>query len=161
MNNSSVGDLASQIMAQGDPVPQPAPVGMPANSTDPLIIETESSLDISEVQVGDAFMATLLGTAPAPVAPKPQPIVESVAPPAAPPAVQPLQEVNDLCTLVQEVRDLLTEVRGALVEMTAVGNIGVNMAGPGKRKKKEDDEPEETDPMKQMLQRIRTRRASS
>ena len=51
------------------------------------------------------------------------------------------------------------EVRGALVEMTTVGALGVNMAGPGKKKKK--DEPEETDPMKQMLNKIRTRRASS
>ena len=164
MNNSSVGDLAAQIMAQGDSQGTPAPApseggGLPANSTDPLVIENQSSLDISNVEVPDDFMNSILGGAvPAPaVTPQPKPLVESVAPTPAP-VIQPLQEVNDLCILVQEVRDLLTEVRGALVEMTAVGSLGVNMAGPGK---KEDEEEEEKDPMKAMLKRIKSRRASS
>ena len=166
MNHSSVGDLASQIMEQGDPVPQAPATGLPVNSTDPLVIESQSSLDISQVTVPDDFMNSILGVPSAPVtpAPRPQPLVEAVAPapvapaPVAPaPVVQPLQEVNDLCTLVQEVRDLLMEVRGALVEMTTVGALGVNMAGPGKKKKKE--EPEEVDPMKAMLQRIKKRKA--
>jgi hypothetical protein len=163
MNNSSVGDLAAQIMAQdtAQGTPAPAPTshagGLPANSTDPLVVESQSSLDISNVEVPDDFMNSILGgAAPAPVAtPQPQPLVESVAPPVA----QPLQEVNDLCILVQEVRDLLAEVRGTLVEMTAVGSLGVNMAGPGKAK--EDEEEEEKDPMKAMLKRIKSRRASS
>ena len=162
MNNSSVGDLAAQIMAQGDSQGTPAPIAapMPANSTDPLVVENQSSLDISNVEVPDDFMNSILGnpiSTPAP-APQPQPIVESVTPTPAP-VVQPLQEVNDLCILVQEVRDLLTEVRSTLVEMTAVGSLGVNMAGGNKRK--EDEEDEEKDPMKAMLKRIKSRRASS
>ena len=170
MNHSSVGDLASQIMEQGTSVSPEPTVGLPTNSTDPLVIETQSSLDISEVTVPAEFMNSILGTsAPAPKR-QPQPIVEAVAPrapapvpiPVPAPVVQPLQEVNDLCILVQEVRDLLAEVRGTLIEMTTVGAIGVNMAGPGKKKKKKEcDEPQETDPMQQMLQRIKTRRASS
>ena len=50
-------------------------------------------------------------------------------------------------------------MRGALVEMTTVGALGVNMAGPGKRKKKQEDEPEDADPMKAMLKRIKNRKA--
>ena len=158
MNNSSVGDLASQIMEQGDLMPQAPAVGLPANSTDPLVVESQSTLDISEVTVPDDFMNSILGIPSAPVtpAPKPQPIVEAVAPTPVAPVVQPLQEVNDLCTLVQEVRDLLTEVRGALVEMTTVGTLGVNMAGPGKKKKAESDEDER---MKAILKQIRKRKA--
>jgi hypothetical protein len=160
MNNSSVGDLAAQIMAQGDSQGTPAPNAAPMlpNSTDPLVVENQSSLDISNVEVPDDFMNSILGgTVPTPQPqPTPQPLVEAVAPTPTP---QPLNEVNDLCLLVQEVRDLLTEVRGALVEMTAVGSLGVNMAGPGK--KTDDDEEEEKDPMKAMLKRIKSRRASS
>ena len=98
MNNSSVGDLAAQIMAQensqGTPVPNAAP--MPTNSTDPLVVENQSSLDISNVEVPDDFMNSILGgSIPTPQPqPTPQRVVEAVAPTPTP---QPLNEVNDLC----------------------------------------------------------------
>ena len=73
---------------------------------------------------------------------------------------EPLSEAaSDLKALVQEVRDLISELKNTLVEVTAVGSLGVNMAGPGK-KKKEVEEEEENDPMKKMLKRIKARRAS-
>ena len=153
MSNISVGDLAAQIMAQ-DNLPQ-----MKASTpTAPSFEEdtsfyspdvTAQSPDISEVQVPNDFVSNLLEGKDTPTSP-PAP-VQTIA--------EPINETSDLQALVQEVRDLLAEVKNTLVEMTAVGSLGVNMGGSSK--KKDDEEEEEKDPMKAMLKRIKSRRASS
>ena len=154
MNNVSVGDLAAQIMAQ-DALPQmkaSAP-STPSFEEDTSFYSpnvTEQSPDISEVEVPNDFVNNLLEgkDTPVPLAP-----VKTISEPIS----EPISETTDLQALVKEVRDLLAEVKTTLVEMTAVGSIGVNMAGPGQ---KEDEEEEEKDPMKAMLKRIKSRRAS-
>ena len=165
MNNSSVGDLAAQIMAGQDPAPQPAPIGLPENSTDPLIVETQSSMDISQVEVSDDLMDQILGTTSTPA-----PVVEEVAPVVDEELKEfieeeDVQEEKDLLTLVQEVKALLVDVKGVLTEMTTVGAIGVNMgAGPGKKKKDPDTEPEakdkKKDAMKALLKKIQARKST-
>lgn len=161
MNNSSVGDLAAQIMAGHDPVSQPAPVGLPENSTDPLIVETRSSLDISEVEVSGDLMDQILGTTstPAPVVEATSPVVDEELKDFI--KEEDAQEVDDLFQLVNEVKSLLLEVRGVLTEMTTAGTIGVNMgAGPGKKKKDPATEPikKEKDSMKALLAKIKARK---
>ena len=174
MNNSMLGDLASQIMAGQDPIAQPAPAGLPENSTDPLIVETRSSLDISEVEVSGDLMDQILGTT------TPKTIKEAVetAEPT-PTQVYPVdeelkdfikeedaQEAEDLHSLIQEVRDLLVSVKGVLTERTTVGQIGVTIgAGPGKKKKGDaltepgEDSAVDVDPMQKLLRRVKARRA--
>lgn len=174
MNNSSVGDLASQIMAGKDPIAQPAPAGLPENSTDPLIVETQSSLDISDVEVPTSFMDQILGT-PTPdkgitTTSNKMELIESTT--TATLVVdedlkdfikeEDAQEVDDLFQLVNEVKALLLEVKGVLTEMTTVGAIGVNMgAGPGKKKKGDEvTEPvkKEKTSMEQLLKKIKARK---
>jgi hypothetical protein len=155
VSNISVGDLAAQIMAQ-DALPQTkaSTQSAPSFEEDTSFYSpnvTEQSPDISNVDVPSDFVNNLLEGRETP-APAPAPSVERI--------VEPLSETTDLKALVQEVRDLLVEVKSTLVEMTTVGALGVNMAGPGK-KKKDDEEEDEKDPMKAMLKRIKSRRASS
>jgi len=162
VNNTSVGDMAAQIMAQESfsqkkaTTPSTATFEEDTSFYSPNV--TEQSPDISDVEVPTDFVTNLLeGKAPTDTPPStPAPTAPSVVMTA-----EPLSEAaSDLQALVQEVRDLISELKNTLVEMTAVGSLGVNMAGPGKKKKEVEEEEEETDPMKKMLKRIKTRRAS-
>ena len=171
MNNSMLGDLASQIMAGQDPIAQPAPAGMPENSTDPLIVETHSSLDISEVEVSSDLMDQILGTSTTTnkiELTESTTTSECLVDEALKDFIEEedAQEAEDLHSLIQEVRDLLVSVKGVLTEMTTVGQIGVNMgAGPGKKKKGDaltepgEDSAKDVDPMQKLLRRVKARRA--
>lgn len=166
MTNTSVGDLAAQIMAQESfsqnkaTTPSTATFEEDTSFYSPNV--TEQSPDISDVEVPTDFVTNLLeGKASAntlPPKPTPKPTPKPAPPPVAMTA-EPLSEAApDLQALVQEVRDLISELKNTLVEMTAVGSLGVNMAGPGKKKK--EVEKEEEDPIKKMLKKINYRRAS-
>ena len=141
----SVGDLAEQIMAQ-DAVVSKGALHPPTLAPDPSFYSanvTEQAPDISQVVVPDDFVNCIVeGTAPV--------IPEVTVEEDAPLDPQPISEVTELKGLIQEVKDLLIEVKQTLVEMTTVGAIGVNMAPPKKSK-----EPQEKDPMKAILQRIK------
>tara|TARA_R110000824_G_scaffold26934_4_gene92048 strand:- start:2181 stop:2666 length:486 start_codon:yes stop_codon:yes gene_type:complete len=160
VNNISVGDMAAQIMAQESfsqkKSTTPSKVTFEEDTSFYSPNVTEQSPDISDVEVPTDFVTNLLeGKAPT-TSPPPTPA------PTAPQVVtttEPLSEAApDLQALVQEVRDLISELKNTLVEMTAVGSLGVNMAGPGKKKK--EVEEEEEDPMKKILKKIKYRRAS-
>ena len=156
MNNFSVGELASQIMEQGN-LPTPQVPNLQATEELP----PESTRDISDVVVTEEFMASILGTVPAPApAVVATPIVEAAAPaplPSFPPKAS--AELLEMQALVVEAREILGEMRTVLTEMTSVGSIGVNMANRSKDKEEEDEE--EADPqdhMKAMLKRIKARK---
>ena len=157
MNNISVGDMAAQIMAQESfsqkKSTTPSKVTFEEDTSFYSPNVTEQSPDISDVEVPTDFVTNLLeGKAPTTSPPTPAPTAPQVVT-----TTEPLSEAApDLQALVQEVRDLISELKNTLVEMTAVGSLGVNMAGPGKKKK----EVEEEDPMKKILKKIKYRRAS-
>ena len=117
MDNSLLGDLASQIMAGQDPIAQPAPAGMPENSTDPLIVETHSSLDISEVEVSSDLMDQILGTSTTTnkiELTESTTTSECLVDEALKDFIEEedAQEAEDLHSLIQEVRDLIKQLQG-------------------------------------------------
>ena len=144
----SVGDLAEQIMAQ-DAVVSKGALQPPTLAPDPSFYSanvTEQAPDISQVVVPDDFVNSIVeGTAPV--------IPEVTVEEDAPLDPQPISEVTELKGLIQEVKDLLIEVKQTLVEMTTVGTIGVNMAGSDAC-----DEPQEKDPMKAILKRLKKKK---
>ena len=140
----SVGDIAEQILAQDElmgkmksssPVIQPDPSVYSANAT-------EQAPDISDVEVPDDFVNSIV-EGKAPFIPSPS-VKEEV------PSLQPISEVAELKSLVQEVKDLLIDFKQTLVEMTTVG-MGIGAPAP---------EEEEEDSMKSILKRIRKKKAA-
>ena len=142
MNNSSVGDFAEQILAQeraSNGAPSPVQVAPSVSQLD-----TSPMPDISQVIVSNDFVGSLVeGTLPSSEAGIP--VVENTTP--------VVEDTTELRGLIHEVRDLLVEVKQTLTEVTACGSLGVNMAGPQKKKKEEDD-------LTNLLRKVRQKRAS-
>jgi len=145
----SVGDIAEQILAQeefnsrGPPLPptiQPDPSVYSANAT-------EQAPDISDVEVPDDFINSIV-EGKAPMFPTPA-VKEEV------PSPQPISEVAELKSLVQEVKDLLVNFKQTLVEMGTTVGMGIGAPAPPQK-----EEPEEEDPMKAILKRLRKKKAA-
>ena len=56
--------------------------------------------------------------------------------------------------LIQELKDVISEVRQTLTEMTAVGSLGAGSSAPQKKKEEEDE-----DPVEALLKKVRGKRA--
>ena len=65
-----------------------------------------------------------------------------------------VSEASELRLLMEELKELLGEMKTTLIEMTACGSLGVNMAGPTDK----EDEKEKKDPIKDILSRIKKKR---
>ena len=138
----SVGDFAENLIAQekGKGGVQP-----PTLTPDPSVYSADvgaQAPDISNVQVPHDFVSNLVeGKAP-----------EAPQAPIQPPSPQPVAEDTELRSLIQELKDVLIEVRQTLTEMTAVGSLGAGSSPP--EKKKEDDD----DPVEAVLRKVRRKR---
>ena len=149
--NSSVGDMAAQIMAMDE-------LKGKATSTQPTFEEdtsfysadaTQQAPDISEVEVPSDFVNSIL-EGKTPIIPESEQPTEE-----APSMAQPISEVKELKNLIQEVKDLLIEVKQTLSEMTTVGGLGVGPMGDPKKKKGDDE-----DDLKNILKKIKKRRVA-
>ena len=152
----SVGDFAENLLAGGS-VEAPALAGSPLQA-DPSLYSrdvTAQAPDISKVMVPSEFVQSLVEEK-TPVIPVME--EEVFSPPSTPELTtsQPITEVTELRSLIKELKDILAEVKSTLVEMTTVGMMGVNMAGPTADKKKKDCDG--VDSMEDLLKKIRKRR---
>jgi hypothetical protein len=131
--NFNVGDFAENLL-KGGGAQTPAPPRAP-QPVEGFI--DEQAPDISNVRVPDGFVNGLVERkAPAPVE-------------AAPIKEDSLNEdIAEMKAMLGEMKTLLVAVGRLLSEQTGVGSIGVNMAGP--QKKKETSE--------EMLKRLRAKK---
>ena len=119
----SVGDFAENLLAQGTvQAPQVTNPNLQANPSVYSADLTAQAPDISEVEVPDNFVQSIVEEKTPEI-----PIIEKESSPVTPP--QEISEVAEIKNLIQEIKDLLLEVKGTLTEVTAVGALGVNMAG--------------------------------
>jgi hypothetical protein len=159
----SVGDFAEQLIAQGQTEPTKG-IAPPVFEGDPSVYSADVAAqapDISEVVVPNDFVNSIVeskGDFSQALAESKAP-VERVAGPQAPQGpIEPLSEMTELKTLIQELKDMIVEVKNTLSEMTTVGAIGVNMAGPEKKKKKSK---KPSTGYEAMLQRIKNKKKAS
>jgi len=148
----SVGDFAEQILAQ-EQQKATSPLASPSFQADPSVYSPEvgNQVDISEVQVPEDFVNSIVeGKAPV------VPLNESVTPQTE--AVSgPDSSNQDLWDIMEEVKQLLIQVKETLTEMTTVGALGVNLANNTEKPKKKEEE-EEKDPMIALLKKIKNKR---
>jgi hypothetical protein len=157
----SVGDFAEQILAQ-EQQKAASPLASPSLQSDPSVYSPElgNQVDISEVQVPDDFVNSIVeGKAPV------VPLTESVAPQKE--AVSEPDSSNqnqDLWDIMEDVKQLLIQVKETLTEMTTVGAMGVNLANNTEKPKKKDvcdSEEEDKDPMIALLKKIKNKRKTA
>ena len=151
---NSIGDIAQQILAQDElkskGAPQPPSIQPDPSVYSPNVMEQEP--DISNVVVPNDFVNSICeGKTPA----LPEETVKEEVP-----SPQPISEVAELKSLVQEVKDLLIDFKQALVEMTTGGGTSVGTLGTGgglekKKKKPLTDDPRllSGDRLERLLQR--------
>jgi hypothetical protein len=152
----SVGDFAEQILRESrkEAVETPPPTTPPTmNPTSSFYSSnvTQQAPDVSKVEVPNDFVNMIYeDTGREDVVPLEE--AEVVAEPVK--EVQTLDEGAELKLLIQELRELLVDVKQTLVEMTAVGSLGVNMAGatPDPMKKEEDKAKKD---LERLLKKIR------
>lgn len=148
----SVGDFAEQILRESrkEAVETPPPTMNPTSSFYSSNV-TQQAPDVSKVEVPNDFVNMIYeDTGREDVVPLEE--AEVVAEPVK--EVQTLDEGAELKLLIQELRELLVDVKQTLVEMTAVGSLGVNMAGatPDPMKKEEDKAKKD---LERLLKKIR------
>ena len=158
----SVGDFAEQILAQ-EQQKAAAPLAPPSFQADPSVYSPEvgNQVDISEVQVPEDFVNSIVeGKTPVVPLIEKSPVVplnESVTPQTE--AVSEPDSSNknqELWDIMEDVKQLLIQVKETLTEMTTVGALGVNLANNTKKPKKKEEE--EKDPMIALIKKIRNNR---
>ena len=137
----SVGDFAENLIAQEK---GKGGIKPPTFTPDPSVYSADvgaQAPDISDVQVPNDFVSHL---------------VEGKTPevPIESPSPQPVAEDTELRSLIQELKDVISEVRQTLTEMTAVGSLGAGSSAPQKKKEEEDE-----DPVEALLKKVRGKRA--
>lgn len=143
----SVGDFAENLLAQGTVQAQ-----QPALQPNPSVYSADVAAqapDISNIEVPANFVQAIAEEKTPEIPTR----IEEAKTPAIP---QAISEVAELKTLLQEIKDLLIEVKGTLTEVTAVGGLGVNMAGSDKKKK-----PTDAESMEDFLKKIRRKGAKA
>jgi|TARA_R110000824_G_scaffold175014_1_gene353259 hypothetical protein len=152
----SVGDFAEQILAQ-EQQQASSKVAPPSFESDPSFYSPEvgNQIDISEVEVPDDFINSIMeGKAPV------VPLTEGVTPKTeAIPNAVPSTQNQDLWNIMEEVKQLLIQVKETLTEMTTVGALGVNLANNTEQPKKKEDEEE--DAMMALLKKINKKRRAA
>ena len=150
MDNVSVGDFAASLLAQEQEkgvVTEAAPTLNPTPSFHSSNV-LEQAPDISEVVVPIDFVTRICESneedSSCAVVEEHTPVASEIA------EDESILEVVDIQNLMNEIKDLLVEVRQTLVEITAVGGLGV---GPRKTKKSKS----ETD-LAKMLKRIKQKK---
>jgi hypothetical protein len=158
----SVGDFAEQILSQDRQKAAP-PLAPPSLRADPSVYSPEigNQVDISEVQVPSDFVNSIVeGKAPVVPLIEKAPVVslnESITPQTE--AVSEPDSSNqnqDLWDIMEDVKQLLIQVKETLTEMTTVGALGVNLANNTKTPKKPKNKEE--DAMTALLKRIKNKR---
>ena len=151
----SVGDFAEQILRESrkEAVETPLPTTPTMNPTSSFYSSdvTQQAPDVSKVEVPNDFVNMIYeDTGREDVVPLEE--AKVVTQPVK--EVQTLDEGAELKLLIQELRELLVDVKQTLVEMTAAGGIGVNMAGatPDPMKKEEDKAKKD---LERLLRKIR------
>jgi hypothetical protein len=157
VQNFSVGEFAEQIMAQDWDKGKRGASAPPTFAPDESHYSPEmgqQAPDISNIEVPMDFVNTIVENKTPTVEANPMSVMTT----AAEPAEAPLLEVAEIKSLVTEVKDLLIEVKQTLSEMTSVGmGIGAPAAGVAPKKDKKDDSDE--DDLKNLLKKIKTKRA--
>mgnify|MGYP003676997676 CR=1 FL=1 len=157
MNNISVGDFAEQMLKESRSSEESNPASTIASITPTPSFSssnvTQQAPDISKVTVPNDFVNMICESTEGEDTQQ-EVQTESVPVPVPVKEVQVLDEGAELKILIQELRELLVDVKQTLVEMTAVGGIGVNMAGatPDPMKKEEDKAKKD---LEKILNRIR------
>jgi len=155
----SVGDFAEKLLVQGT-VKAPQNTG-PTLQPDPSVYSadvTAQAPDISHVEVPNYFVKSITesnGDCSKALTEVKVSVDEGVAPVDPQGSTEPLSEMTELKTLIQELKDMIIDVKNTLSEMTTVGAIGVNMAGPEDKKKKKKASTDVED----LLKKIRKKRA--
>ena len=155
MDNISVGDFAEQILKESRRSEESNPASTVASITPTPSFSssnvTQQAPDISQVNVPNDFVNMICESGGEEDT---QQAVQTESVPVPVKEVQVLDEGAELKILIQELRELLVDVKQTLVEMTAAGGIGVNMAGatPDPMKKEEDKAKKD---LEKILNRIR------
>jgi len=155
MDNVSVGDFAASLLAQeqekgvvtkGEPSQLVEFTETPRSFYSSNVVE--QAPDISKVVVPTDFVSRICESneedSSCAVVEEHTPVASEIA------EDESILEVVDIQNLMNEIKDLLVEVRQTLVEITAVGGLGV---GPRKTKKSKS----ETD-LAKMLKRIKQKK---
>jgi len=151
----SVGDFAEQILRESrkEAVETPLPTTPTMNPTSSFSSPnvTQQAPDVSRVEVPNDFVNMICeDKGKEDVVPLEE--AKIVAEPVK--EVQTLDEGAELKLLIQELRELLVDVKQTLVEMTAVGGIGVNMAGATTDPMKKEEDKAKKD-LERLLKKIR------
>mgnify|MGYP003147568272 CR=1 FL=1 len=155
MDNISVGDFAEQMLKESRRSEESNPASTVASITPTPSFSssnvTQQAPDISQVNVPNDFVNMICESGGGEDT---QQAVQTESVPVPVKEVQVLDEGAELRILIQELRELLVDVKQTLVEMTAAGGIGVNMAGatPDPMKKEEDKAKKD---LEKILNRIR------
>jgi hypothetical protein len=152
----SVGDFAEKILAEEQRKAVNNPPSYESDSSFYSANSTHSQVDISKVEVPNDFVNSIVeGKEPI------VPLEESVAPDL--PVTQEVPVVSDndqdMRAVMEDVKQLLIQLKETLTEMTTVGAMGVNLANNPKKNEKED--AEEEDAMTALLKRINKKRKAA
>ena len=151
----SVGDFAEQILAEEQRKAVNNPGSFESDSSFYSANSTHNQVDISKVKVPNDFVNSIVeGKEPI------VPLTESVSPQKE--AVSEPDSSNqnqDLWDIMEDVKQLLIQVKETLTEMTTVGALGVNLANNTEQPKKKEDEEE--DAMMALLKKINKKRRAA
>ena len=131
--NVSIGDFAESILNEGQTQSAP-PQGSQSfdnsPSFDSMPTPSPGQLDISNVQVPDDFVTSLVEGKESEVE---QEQVRAAAPLGEDSGDRLEILLSRLCSLLEETKGLISEM-GLTAGATTVGHIGVNQAGPARKK---------------------------
>jgi hypothetical protein len=147
----SVGDFAEQLLLQDQLKAKASPSQDPSFEEDTSFYSSnviDQAPDISTIEVPDNFVTSITENKEL-VIPQEAPTEEEIS---TPPESHPVSEMTELGNLIKEVRELLAEMKNTLLEMTAVGGLGVSMV-PNKSKT-----PLQQDPYAALRKRLKKRK---
>jgi len=123
MMRKSLGSLAEDIINKDFQLLQEDNLVSPDSNVPPQLAESQK--DVRNIEVPDSFMKLVLGESSKNVEEKEEELPETTL--FGNPAISPQILLDKLTSLVNEARKVVGE-------MTTVGMLGVNMAGPAKKK---------------------------
>jgi len=123
----NLGEMAESIMMQGAPKPVAQEYSNPVHAPEDSF---GNQLDISDVQVPDSFVQKMIG--------------ESTEPQAEKEPVEAQHTNSDILSVlyeeIQELKNMVSEMKELLTEQSTVGGLGVNMAGKCADPTKDEDD---------------------
>jgi hypothetical protein len=124
----TMGEYAEKLINEGLVAPSKTTAAPAPKAEEP----NYKQLDISKTKVPDSFMKQLLGESY--VSKQPNKVHKKIVKEETKPQQHFINEEK-----VDELISLLRDVKSLLMEMTTVGNIGTNLAGPVQKPKTKKD----------------------